>query len=45
MRFNHTFANRHKFGVINADDDTSDSNLDDHVEQNSRYVPHLVNLN
>jgi hypothetical protein len=45
MRFNHTFADRHKFGVINTDDDASDSNLDDRVEQNSGYVPRLVNLN
>jgi hypothetical protein len=45
MRFNHTFANRHKFGFINTDDDVSDTNLDDRVEQNSRYVPRLVNLN
>ena len=45
MRFNHPFADRHKSGVINTDDDASDSNLDDRVEQNSGYVPRLVNLN
>ena len=45
MLFNHTFATRRKFGVIDADDNASDSNLDNRVEQNSGYVPRLVNLN
>jgi hypothetical protein len=45
MLFNHTFATRRKFGVINTDDNASGPNLDDRVERNSGFVPRLVNLN